>query len=433
MTQIDRSDDERNALNNSRYMGLGYHPVTDEAKRFCKQLALEVTHADPKRRRSRRGKKLAEFVQTIGAIIADMLMGHGRDKSIYSSCSFSANAFTNKELSYRQFCSAMRGLIELQLIYVAAKGFLDRQIIPRGFRTRIGVTEKLLQRALSAGITPRNIPRHFRHSVPSAPLVLRAPKGKGKQIKNIKFEETDLARELSCEVHELNEFLSEFVIEGATHRGFRRVFNEGTSKGYTWDKGGRLISDGLDSYQRLKPIQRKDILIDGEGVVEIDLKASQLTILHGLMGRELDLRDDPYKIEGYPRDLVKQFVTMTLGNNGVFHKRWPSQIGKDYRDKHNVPDLQKTYPLGKLRSQILDKLPVLHDLGASGITTHKLMFLESMVIVNTMLTLKRAYGIPCLPVHDSIICKRSDLGVVDDVLRNTFFAVCKIKAITETK
>jgi hypothetical protein len=52
MTQIDRSDDERKALNNSRYMGLGYHSVTDEAKRFCKELALEVTQGEGENLRS---------------------------------------------------------------------------------------------------------------------------------------------------------------------------------------------------------------------------------------------------------------------------------------------------------------------------------------------------------------------------------------------
>jgi hypothetical protein len=81
---------------------------------------------------------------------------------------------------------------------------------------------------------------------------------------------------------------------GGTHRGYRRIFNCGDQEGFDWNKGGRLYSQGEDSYQRLHKDERLKMLIDGQPVVEIDVTASFLTILHARCARPLDLSRDPY-------------------------------------------------------------------------------------------------------------------------------------------
>jgi hypothetical protein len=101
----------------------------------------------------------------------------------------------------------------------------------------------------------------------------------------------------------------------------------------TWNKGGRLYSQGEDSYQRLHKDERLKMLIDGQPVVEIDVTASFLTILHARCGKPLDLSRDPYEIEGLPRSVVKTWVTMTLGHD-KFHTRWPREISADYLEEH---------------------------------------------------------------------------------------------------
>ena len=45
--------------------------------------------------------------------------------------------------------------------------------------------------------------------------------------------------------------------------------------------------------------------INGEPVVELDVKASFLTIFGGLRGMPVDLSADPYTIDGYPRYVMK--------------------------------------------------------------------------------------------------------------------------------
>jgi hypothetical protein len=78
---------------------------------------------------------------------------------------------------------------------------------------------------------------------------------------------------LEGDIRELNDFLARFEITGGEHYGYIRVFNN-----QSWKKGGRLYSPGDGSYQQLKEEQRHKMTINGEAVVEIDIKASHLTI-----------------------------------------------------------------------------------------------------------------------------------------------------------
>ena len=60
----------------------------------------------------------------------------------------------------------------------------------------------------------------------------------------MKFEPTEKSLRFAAEVEEINEFVSQFEIEGANHAGFRRIFNQGDTEGFDWNKGGRLHSVG---------------------------------------------------------------------------------------------------------------------------------------------------------------------------------------------
>jgi hypothetical protein len=51
---------------------------------------------------------------------------------------------------------------------------------------------------------------------------------------------------LEAQVKRLNEFLAGFQLEPYAHQGYVRVFNEGDTKEFAWNKGGRL--KGLPSY-----------------------------------------------------------------------------------------------------------------------------------------------------------------------------------------
>jgi hypothetical protein len=118
--------------------------------------------------------------------------------------------------------------------------------------------------------------------------------------------------------------LVSICIRGGSHRGYVRIFNIGDDPGFNWDKGGRLYSLGETSYQRLNREQRARITIDGDSVIELDIRASYLTILFAICGRCAELPPDPYDVPELSRAVVKKWVVATLGSDGHI-KRWPSE------------------------------------------------------------------------------------------------------------
>ena len=65
-----------------------------------------------------------------------------------------------------------------------------------------------------------------------------------------------------------------------------------------------------------------DITINGEPVT--DVKASHLSIMHGLLGLKLP-DGDPYAVAGVPRDVVKDWIVAALGK-GRCLTFWPRKL-----------------------------------------------------------------------------------------------------------
>lgn len=97
---------------------------------------------------------------------------------------------------------------------------------------------------------------------------------------------------LTGELEELNAYLETVLIEGFAFSGLRRIFNNGDQPGFAWQWGGRFYSvPGGDDYMRWKggKAARADaIRLQGERVGEVDLSASHLTVLYGLLGERFD-------------------------------------------------------------------------------------------------------------------------------------------------
>jgi hypothetical protein len=175
---------------------------------------------------------------------------------------------------------------------------------------------------------------------------------------------------------------------------------------------------GHGNYQRAKKAARAQITIDGRAVIELDLTASHLTILHALHGLPFDPAQDPYAIEGLPRDVAKKWVTMTLGHDRL-HRSWPRGARADL-DPVVGGNLVEVFPLGKTRDRILERLPVLAGWADSPFDWGDLQFLESKVILRTVETLAFNHGVPCLPVHDSIIVPATEREMASQVLSEEF-------------
>lgn len=407
--QSEISEDTRIELLNARYMALNYEAISETAKSLCRWLAQETTEADPERKRGRRGQKLEQFESAVTAVLAGLLR-YSNEQPSMTYRTVSPNSFTESLVSYRNFTSIIRGLRALGLIEPPIRGFYDRSQIPMGRATRFKPTPYLLTICSEWGVAPGDHKEHFAETAPPDPIVLRASKKQSGRSassrKDMKFEPTEKSLRFAAEVEEINEFVSQFEIEGANHAGFRRIFNQGDSEGFDWNKGGRLYGVGEESYQLLHEDERAQIRLNGEPVVEVDIRASHLTIVYELMGQRLDVTDDPYEIDEFPRDVIKQWITMTLGY-GRPHRAWPKNVKEDFA-QIGITELQKEFPIAVVRSAVFKRHPIIQDWLDSPYDCFDLMFIESENIIKAMLALKRDHGVVSLPVHDSLIVSRQN-------------------------
>jgi hypothetical protein len=159
--------------------------------------------------------------------------------------------------------------------------------------------------------------------------------------------------------------------------------------------------------------------INGEPVAEIDIGGSYLTIFLSLHGLQLDLTEDPYALPGLGsehRGAVKQWFVGTFGNNKPI-KRWP----KDMLD--DDPGLQQ-FRAAEITEAVFTKYPVLRSWGEplNGriYSWADLMYLESLVMLSTMLDLMLQHTTPSLSVHDSLIVPVSKAEVASETLRSRF-------------
>jgi hypothetical protein len=152
-----------------------------------------------------------------------------------------------------------------------------------------------------------------------------------------------------------NAFIAQFDIRGGTHHGYIREFNCGDHPSFALDLGGRLYSVGDESYQGLSADERKLMTIDGRPVIELDIRASALTIFHGQRGQPLDFEANPDpstlpELSDTPRDVVKKFITATFGSS-QFPARWPQKQAHHYKEATGQ-SLSKQHPISQVRSAV---------------------------------------------------------------------------------
>ena len=291
-----------------------------------------------------------------------------------------------------------------------------------GFASRFSPTQLLVSMARTSGVSEGQAREHFIHQLPKKVIEVRTKSTKafGRKAtgKRMKFEHTEKSRAMEADVKSLNKFLAGFELEGGSFSGYRRLFARGDVDGFDFQWGGRLYSVGDDSYQTIKKTERQKMTISGEEVVEIDINASYLTILHGTAGYPLPNRDDLYAIGGYDRTIVKAWITATIGHHG-FHTKWPDNAIKEI--KAAGIERPKKMTVTSLQPVILDHFPMLADWPSQKVTWADLMFTESEIIIGTMLELMHSYGIPCFSVHDSIIVRKSDQRIAMETLKDQFF------------
>lgn len=242
----------------------------------------------------------------------------------------------------------------------------------------------------------------------------RGAKPKGKKIPLSKFQGN--VEPLRSQLRPIAKAMAAYPLvapDGTEWSSFKRIFND-----RRLDRGGRLYGD----WQSLKAEERLACNIGGEKVAEIDIKASYLFLASRVVGWNRPLAEDPYQQIDFVRKnsdlrgLAKALVSAILSKpNGV------TQFPKGERQDGRTVSLKERYNLPKKATvqeyvdDIYKAFPFLQGLqGVAG----ELMFKESELILQTMTELLEADApVVTYPVHDCLICKRSDADKVVAVLQ----------------
>jgi hypothetical protein len=418
-------------LNDAKYASLTSRAVSDPARILIDRLIEIVEGKEEYRgsRKNKRGEKARSVLRrAMEGFVGDLLRAYADKKSggwIYRSQK--ANSFSGGDVSYRNFVAVMKslgGYVETKVGYQEWSNGFDPggpRLPIRTKATRFRAKPQLIELCEYLNVDFSRITDHFIPELPRHPLVKKAgsvrdPYGAKVRGKPMRFERIGKARELEQQVRDLNEFLDRFDLRWGSHRGYIRVFNQGDHPSFDWNKGGRLYSQGDDSYQRLSQDQRLGMTINGDPICEIDIRASYLTVYHAHFGMPLDAKRDPYELPGLPaeaRDVIKLWFVATFGNNGHLD-RWPREIAKKYREEHGRP-IGKRYPVKRIREKALKLYPLLEKWGTEDFGWSDLMFIESQAMIGAMSELM-SLGIPSLSVHDSLIVPASKQEIAAQTL-----------------
>jgi hypothetical protein len=431
------SPGELRAIRSAPKATLRARPRSEVGLLLTKRLAEELSawEAEHSQRANKRRSRLENFELAVGAFTADLLHAcHDPDAHGWTWRSMNKGGFTGELVSFRNFDAIVRAWSALELIErrIGYKEHLEfdpgDQLRVRGKASRFRVAPKLLSICAECGVTPGNVGEAFFYVPPEHPLRLHESSRRGfgwkVQGKPMEFARTPKTHRLEAPIKKLNDFLTHHVLTGGTHRWFTRVFNNGDADDFAWNKGGRLYSDGKDAYQQLdRDTQRLKMTIDRQGICEIDIRASYLTIFHARHRAAIELDTDPYRIRGLPRDVVKTWCAVRFGTKYRL-TRWPKESIDDYAKDHSCADLEE-FNIRDVEAAVCGKFPLMARWLELPETWADLMWNESEAVIATVIALMEA-GVPSLPVHDSLIVPLSAEASAMKLLRDKYTNICGI-------
>ncbi len=349
----------------------------------------------------------------VEATISDLLVAARAGQ--WTRRSLMASSFTGEAVTRRMFKKVQESFEDSQFIETIPGHYERGGLVASGRQTLFRPTVALLELAASYGVTLDTLPEHFSIERPVPPpstdlLVLRASKplkvdGRRRAAAELSIAPNDPgALRLVEELEGINAFLSSIPIEGFAFSGLRRIFNNGDQPEFAWQRGGRFYSlPGGDDYMRWKggKAARADaIRLQGEKVGEVDLSASHLTVLYGLLGEAFDHTADPYAIPGQARTKVKRWLTYALGTGTTEPREGNWYV--------------------KVREAVLECHPVLQRLHEHQVSTLDLQFHEAEVIAWAMRDLRELDDVASLPVFDSLVVPLSKVELARERLRDAF-------------
>lgn len=166
--------------------------------------------------------------------------------------------------------------------------------------------------------------------------------------------------------------------------------------------------------QNIRKEERKNILIDGEETVEIDIKANHIRLIYAQ--ENTPCPHDPYDLPNYDRNIYRPLIKK-LSLTAINAKNIASAIRsikrqEEYTSLWNKPDLDKLIDDFTAHNPII-KDYLFKDQGVL------LMEKEGKLAIEIMKELI-SHKIPCLFIHDGFRVKRSDKEVFTEILTSTY-------------
>lgn len=199
------------------------------------------------------------------------------------------------------------------------------------------------------------------------------------------------------------------ILNGDTYNHLVRKFSN-----RMLNHGGRLYG----GYSSQKKGHRTQATIDGEPIVQLDVKASFLFIRAAKAGVNLgEGHGDPYAALPFvttedraTRAFAKDLVSAMISCGGIKH-----HIPKDIKDNPAYAHIIEGRTMEDFQPQILEQFPFL-ERHVDGL---HVMYLESEAILKT-LELAIEQDIPAWPLHDCIFVRRSDLEAGVSIIKEGF-------------
>ena len=404
--------ERRDARTFSRAMLLKGGAVSAEGSNLVTGIVDDVISPYQSAQGQLRPTMVAKCRAATNAFLADLLFAAQSGR--WSKLQTGTNALTGLPggaTAFRTMRAAMgaQGLLEELPGYRKAPQVRFGREFTQSAKQAFRPTGKLLAMAEAHGVPLASCTGHFALGTLKAPasaqvIEARATVPKGSPPRRLTVDLADpKAAEIVASMGRLNAHLLEpGRIEGIAFAGLRRVFLKADRPDCAWQWHGRYYSmPEADAYELMEggaATRARVVRIDGEAVTAVDIGASHLTLLHGLLGLPFDETRDPYGIEGADRDAVKQWLLYALGSSD------PAAGGQ----KHN-----------RVRAAMLDRYPFLVDLPSLGIGPLDLQYHEAEIMRLAMEALA-AKGIGFLPVHDELMVAKGNGETAKDALRGAF-------------
>jgi hypothetical protein len=221
-----------------------------------------------------------------------------------------------------------------------------------------------------------------------------------------------------------------------------RVFNN------TLELGGRFYG----SFQGTPSNERTSILFNRRQTVEVDYSAIHIAIMYAWAG--VDLIGDPYQITGYERSTVKAIMLRLVNVKSIeglkkvitdSAKESRKAEYKEYKNDRRIFETQSSkklavaapykpkwidshiqnIPTGFNARGFIESLFKRHSaiekyIGSDDIGL-KLQAADSALMADVLIDLyDRPNPIPALPVHDSLVCRHSNIEVVKATMKHYF-------------